>query len=80
MLLVLRQQVQAEGKKGGNMTKLEVACVVCGLIGVLIFQPYSWKIINGNKADIMLIVFKILQMISFLAMILLPLYFRLWRK
>lgn len=26
------------------MTKLEVACVICGLIGILAFQPTSWKI------------------------------------
>lgn len=62
------------------MTKLEVACVICGLIGKLAFQPTSWKITNGNKADIMLIVFKMVQTLSFLAMILLPLYFRLWRE
>lgn len=62
------------------MTKLEVACVICGLIGILAFQPISWKITDGNKADIMLIVFKMVQTLSFLAMALLPLYFRLWRK
>lgn len=62
------------------MTKLEAACVVCGLIGMLAFQPYSWKIKDGNKADVMLVAFKIVQTLSFLAMVLLPLWFRLWRK
>ena len=62
------------------MSKLEAACVVCGLVGILAFQPHSWKIKDGGKADIMLIVFKITQTLSFLAMVLLPLYFRLWRK
>lgn len=62
------------------MTKLEIACVICGLIGMIIYQPTSWKIVDGNASDIMLVVWKIVQQLSFLAMILLPLYFRLWRK
>ena len=61
------------------MTKLEIACVIAGLIGVLAFQPTTWKITNGNKSDFMLIVWKICQMIMFWLMVILPLYFRLWR-
>ena len=61
------------------MTKLEIACVVCGLIGILIYQPTRIKIDNGNFADILLIAMFILKDLCFLTMIMLPLYFRLWR-
>ena len=62
------------------MTKLEIACVVCGLIGILIFQPTRMKIDNCNFADVLLIAMLIIKDLCFLAMIVLPLYFRLWRK
>ena len=62
------------------MTKLEIACVVCGLIGILIYQPTRIKLDNGNFADILLIAMLIIKDLCFLAMIVLPLYFRLWKK
>ena len=61
------------------MTKLEIACVVCGLIGILVYQPTYIKIENGNIADILFIAMFIIKDLCFTAMIILPLYFRLWR-
>ena len=62
------------------MTKLEIACVVCGLIGILVYQPTHIKLENGNFADIMLLLMFMIKDLCFLTMIILPLYFRLWRK
>jgi len=60
------------------MTKLEIACVVCGLIGILCFQPTRIQI--GKSFDsILMLVREIIVNLCFLAMIILPLYFRLWR-
>ena len=61
------------------MTKLEIACVVCGLIGIFVYQPTYIKIKNGNIADIMLLIMFIIKNLCFTVMIILPLYFRLWR-
>lgn len=61
------------------MSKLEIACVICGLIGILVYQPLSLRIENGNIADIFPVIMLIVRNICFLAMIVLPLYFRLWR-
>lgn len=49
------------------------------LVGILIYQPTHIKIENGNFADILLIVMFIVKDLCFLAMSVLPLYFRLWR-
>ena len=60
------------------MTKLEVACVVCGLIGILCFQPTRIQIGKGFS-NILMLVREIIMNLCFLVMIILPLYFRLWR-
>ena len=60
------------------MTKLEIACVVCGLIGILCFQPTSIHIYKGFSG-ILMILREVIMNLCFLAMIILPLYFRLWR-
>lgn len=56
------------------MTKLEIACVVCGLIGILVYQPS-----RVTLGDIMVFIMLIVRNLCFMAMIILPLYFRLWR-
>lgn len=61
------------------MTKLEIACVICGLIGILAYQPTHIKIEKGNIADIILLIMFIIRDLCFTVMIILPLYFRLWR-
>lgn len=61
------------------MTKLEIACVVCGLIGILVHQPTHIEIENGNIADIILLIMFIIKDLCFTVMIILPLYFKLWR-
>lgn len=62
------------------MNKLEKACVICGLIGILVYQPTHIKLENGNFADIMLIISFIMKDLVFGSMVILPLYFRFWRK
>lgn len=62
------------------MNKFEKACIICGLIGILVYQPTYIKLENGNFADIMLIISFILKDLVFGAMIILPLYFHFWRK
>ena len=61
------------------MTKLEIACVICGLVGILLSLPIHIEIENWNFADILLIVMLIIKDLCFLAMVVLPLDFRLWR-
>lgn len=61
------------------MTKLEIACVVCGLVGILLYQPTSYAVRKTTMADIFLFIFLILRNVIFLSMIIIPLYFRLWR-
>lgn len=61
------------------MTRLEIACVVCGLVGILFYQPTSYALWKSTLADIFLLSFLILRNIVFLLMIILPLYFRIWR-
>ena len=62
------------------MTKLEIACVICGLIGILIYQPTKIKVEKNNVSDIFMCLSLIIKDLVFLAMIILPLYFGLWRK
>ena len=64
-------------RRSRSMTKLEIACVVCGLIGILIYQPIHIEFRKGNIA-ILLVMF-IIKDLCFTTMIILPLYFRLWR-
>ena len=61
------------------MSKLEIACVICGLIGILVYQPTYIKLENGNFADAIMLAWFILRDLGFLLMIILPLYFRFWR-
>lgn len=60
------------------MTKLETVCVVCGLIGILCFQPTKIHI-DKSFSGILMVFREIIMNLCFLAMIILPLYFRLWR-
>ena len=60
------------------MTKLEIACVVCGLIGILGFQPTKIYM-DKSFSSILMFVREIIMNVCFLVMIILPLYFRLWR-
>ena len=62
------------------MTKLEIACVICGLIGILLYQPTSYAIRKSTVADILLLIFLILRNVIFLLMIIIPLYFRFWKE
>jgi hypothetical protein len=62
------------------MTKLEIACVVCGLVGILLYQPTSYAVRKTTMADILLLSFLILRNIIFLLMIIIPLYFRIWKE
>jgi hypothetical protein len=39
------------------MTKLEIACVVCGLVGIFLYQPTSYAIGKTTLADILLFIF-----------------------
>lgn len=61
------------------MTKLEIACVICGLIAILFFQPTSYTIRKATLADIFLFIFLTLRSVIFLLMIIIPLYFRFWK-
>ena len=63
--------------KGDDMTKLEIACVIVGLIGVLCSQ--SGKVKGETKDLVLYIVHKLIFILVFGAMVLLPLYFRYWR-
>ena len=47
------------------MTKLEIACVMCGLIGILFYQPTSYAIREATVADIFLLIFLILRNVIF---------------
>lgn len=60
------------------MTKLEIACVICGIIGIL--SPARIKVEQPvNIADIFVSITFLSKYIICGLMILLPL-FRLWRK
>lgn len=61
------------------MTKLEIACVICGLIGSL--YPLRIKVTSPvTLADVLAILTIIFRYIVCGLMILLPLYFELWKK
>ncbi len=61
------------------MTKLEIACVVIGFIGMCMSVMRSFKIMNWKDA-LSVGFFTLLRDAAFLSMILLPLYFRLWKR
>lgn len=60
------------------MTKLEIACVICGMIGML-FSISPTIRFNVFKEFVIMVILIIIQNLAFLAMILLPFYFRYWR-
>ena len=61
------------------MTKLEIACVIIGLVGMILSTPTKMGHCK-SKADIIAYIAFIGSKLAFLSMILLPLYFRLWRR
>ena len=60
------------------MNKLEIACVIVGLIGML--MPARIKISTANFADILVALGFWTRYVICGLMILLPLYFNLWKK
>ena len=62
------------------MTKLEVACVIIGFIGMVSMAMYCRIKIDDWKEGIVLLLIVTMRTVPFLLMVLLPLYFRLWRK
>lgn len=61
------------------MTKLEIACVIVGIIGMILSHPTKMGHCE-SKADIVAYIALIESKLAFLSMIILPLYFRLWRR
>lgn len=61
------------------MTKLEIACVIVGIIGMILSHPTEMRHCK-SKADIVVYIILIESKLVFLSMIILPLYFRLWRR
>ena len=62
------------------MTKLEVACVIIEFIGMVSMAMYCRIKIDDWKEGIVLLLIVTMRTVPFLLMVLLPLYFRLWRK
>ena len=61
------------------MTKVEIACVICGLIAFL--YPFNIKITPPvTLADVLITLAVIIRYLVCGLMILLPLYFRFWRR
>ena len=60
------------------MTKLEIACIICGMVGML-FTINPTIRSNTFKETTLMVVLIIIQNLTFLSMILLPFYFRYWR-
>ena len=60
------------------MTGLEIACVICGMVGMLLTINPRIRY-NDFKEFVILIVLTIIEILVFLAMVLLPFYFRYWR-
>ena len=61
------------------MTKIEIACVIFGIIGLI--EPLRIKVESPvDIADILLVLTFLLRYVICGLMILLPLYFKLWRK
>ena len=61
------------------MTKLEIACVIIGFIGMVLSIPTKMNHCK-SKADIVIYISFILSKLAFLSMIILPFYFRLWKR
>ena len=59
------------------MTNLEIACVIVGLIGMLL--PIKFEVKTPVPlADILVTITVLVRFVIFGLMIILPLYFRLW--
>lgn len=61
------------------MTKLEIACVIIGFISFL-FQTDTKLNVKGKTSVVFAMIQIIVGYLISFAMIILPLYFRLWRK
>ena len=61
------------------MTLLEIACVAIGLVGMLTFALGGSIKIDNWKNGVVIVLIIILRTVPFLLMVLLPLYFRLWK-
>lgn len=60
------------------MTKLEIACVICGLVGSL--EPLQIKVTSPvTLGDVLTILTIMFRYTLRGLMVLLPLYFRFWR-
>ena len=61
------------------MTKLEITCVICGVIAFL--YPLNIKVTPPvTFADVLIVIATIIRYLVCALMILLPLYFRFWRR
>lgn len=61
------------------MTGLETATVIAGLIGIVMFEPTEIKLKENRLSMPLIIILCFIRNIGFLAMVILPLYFRYWR-
>lgn len=62
------------------MSKLEIACVICGLISILLSRLTKISVHNGNWVDAIMVVYLIFRQMVSLALVILPLYFNFWRN
>lgn len=61
------------------MSKLEIACVICGLISILLSRLTKIQVHDGNWVDAIMVVYLIFRQLVSLALVILPLYFNFWR-
>ena len=61
------------------MSKLEIACVVCGLVSMLLSRLTKIQVQDGNWVDAIVAVYLIVRQLVSLALVFFPLYFNYWR-
>lgn len=61
------------------MSKLEIACVICGLLSILLSRLTKISVHDGNWVDAIMVVYLIFRQLVSLALVILPLYFNFWR-
>lgn len=62
------------------MSKLEIACVICGLLSILLSRLTKISVHDGNWVDAIMVVYLIFRQLVSLALVILPLYFNFWRN
>ena len=80
VLKLTKEQLKANEElflRGWKMNKLEIACVVIGFICMLCNLDMEIK--GTHKTVVVANVFALIRSLIYLAMILVPLYFRFWR-